>query len=111
MLLEVYDETNKITFETHCEANEFHPFHQCRNVDDCGLIVRCLRVMRDKMRLRIRCELSLWKSSCLKMFVGESGDRCPRTYRGEERFPDMTITFALIQTVEKLAERSSPKLV
>ena len=45
------------------------------------------------------------------LFVGESGDRCPRTYRGEERFPDMTITFALIQTIEKLAERSSPKLV
>ena len=48
----------------------------------------------------------------LNVFCGESGDRLlSRTYRGEERFPSATITFALIQIVEKIAERSSPKLV
>ena len=29
-----------------------------------------------------------------------------RTHRGEERFPGMTITYALIQTVEKIAEKT-----
>ena len=28
---------NKPTFETHCEASENSPFHQCRNVDDCRM--------------------------------------------------------------------------
>ena len=32
------------------------------------------------------------------------------THRGKERFPD-TLTYALIQVVEKIAERSSPRLV
>merc|ERR1712005_89693 len=30
----------------------------------------------------------------------------PRTHRGKERFPGMTITYALMQTFEKLAEQS-----
>merc|ERR1719491_1533284 len=30
----------------------------------------------------------------------------PRTHRGKERFPGMTITYALIQMVEKVAEKS-----
>ena len=59
------------------------------------------------MRLRIR-EPSVWKGSCLNVFDGESGDRLvtssPRFHRGEERFPGMTITFALIQIVGKIAE-------
>ena len=31
---------NKTTIETHCEANENSPVHQCRNVDDC-IVHRC----------------------------------------------------------------------
>ena len=27
------------------------------------------------MRLRIRCELSVWKSSCLNVFIGGNGDK------------------------------------
>ena len=54
------------------------------------------------MRLRIRCGLSMWKGSCWTVFLGDSGDKL-------ERFQDMTIAFALIQTVEKIAKRSSPK--
>merc|ERR1712157_474343 len=34
----------------------------------------------------------------------------PRTHRGKERFPGMTITYALIQMVEKIAERSKGKV-
>ncbi|CAK9034434.1 unnamed protein product [Durusdinium trenchii] len=34
------------------------------------------------------------------------GHSAPRTHRGEERFPGMTITYALIQMVEKISERS-----
>merc|ERR1712127_99864 len=30
----------------------------------------------------------------------------PRTHRGAERFPGMTITYALIQMVEKIAEKT-----
>merc|ERR1719235_2288906 len=30
----------------------------------------------------------------------------PRTHRGKERFPGMTITYALMQTFEKIAETS-----
>ena len=46
------------------------------------------------------------------IFVGESGDRLVIIQlRGEERFPCVTITFALIRIEEKIAERSSPKLV
>ena len=32
------------------------------------------------------------------------GHSAPRTHRGKERFPGMTITYALIQMVEKVAE-------
>ena len=35
----------------------------------------------------------------------------PRTHRDKERFPDMTLTFSLIQENEKIVERSSTKLV
>merc|ERR1711904_326931 len=34
------------------------------------------------------------------------GHSMPRTHRGKERFPGMTITYALMQTFEKLAEQS-----
>jgi len=34
------------------------------------------------------------------------GHSMPRTHRGKERFPGMTITYALIQMVEKIAESS-----
>jgi hypothetical protein len=34
------------------------------------------------------------------------GHSAPRTHRGKERFPGMTITYALIQMVEKISERS-----
>merc|ERR1711939_462778 len=34
------------------------------------------------------------------------GHSMPRTHRGKERFPGMTITYALMQTFEKLAEAS-----
>ena len=44
----------------------------------------------------------------LNVFVGESGDRFISPH---QRFPGATITFALIQILEKIAERSSPKLV
>ena len=44
----------------------------------------------------------------LNVFVGESGDilvvHLPARHRGEERSPGMTITFALVQTVGKIAE-------
>ena len=77
----------------------------CENLDDYA----------DRMRLRIRCELAVWKDSCLNVLDDGSGDRLvthrPRIHRGEERFPGMTITFALIRIVRKIAERSSSKLV
>eukprot|EP00933_Yihiella_yeosuensis_P061929 TRINITY_DN647_c0_g1_i1.p1 TRINITY_DN647_c0_g1~~TRINITY_DN647_c0_g1_i1.p1 ORF type:complete len:508 (-),score=154.36 TRINITY_DN647_c0_g1_i1:330-1853(-) len=34
------------------------------------------------------------------------GHSAPRTHRGKERFPGMTITYALMQMVEKISERS-----
>merc|ERR1711992_88642 len=34
------------------------------------------------------------------------GHSAPRTHRGKERFPGMTITYALIQMVEKVAEKT-----
>merc|ERR1712054_424885 len=34
------------------------------------------------------------------------GHSAPRTHRGKERFPGMTITYALIQMVEKIAEKT-----
>lgn len=35
------------------------------------------------------------------------GHSAPRTHRGKERFPGMTITYALIQMVEKIAEKTN----
>ena len=57
-------------------------------------------------------EWLLGKSSLdLSLVARLGGHSAPRTHRGKERFPDMTLTYALIQVVEKIAERSSPKLV
>ena len=55
-------------------------------------------------------EWLLGKSSLDLSIVARLGDHsAPRTYRGKERFPYMTFTYALILVVEKIAERSSPK--
>merc|ERR1719174_1811129 len=42
----------------------------------------------------------------LSLVARLGGHSRPRTHRGKERFPGMTITYALIQMVEKVAERS-----
>eukprot|EP00448_Togula_jolla_P024662 CAMPEP_0170591762 /NCGR_PEP_ID=MMETSP0224-20130122/12574_1 /TAXON_ID=285029 /ORGANISM="Togula jolla, Strain CCCM 725" /LENGTH=1051 /DNA_ID=CAMNT_0010915643 /DNA_START=49 /DNA_END=3204 /DNA_ORIENTATION=+ len=42
----------------------------------------------------------------LSLVARLGGHSAPRTHRGKERFPGMTITYALIQMVEKIAERS-----
>ena len=47
----------------------------------------------------------------LSLVTRLSGHSAPRTHRGKDRFPGMTLTCALIQTVEKIAERPSPRLV
>merc|ERR1712166_1276399 len=39
------------------------------------------------------------------------GHSAPRTHRGKERFPGMTITYALIQMVEKVAEGPMARIV
>merc|ERR1711987_26669 len=41
----------------------------------------------------------------LSLVARLGGHSQPRTHRGKERFPGMTITYALIQMVEKVAER------
>jgi len=41
----------------------------------------------------------------LSLVARLGGHSMPRTHRGKERFPGMTITYALIQMVEKIAER------
>merc|ERR1740120_356308 len=41
----------------------------------------------------------------LSLVARLGGHSAPRTHRGKERFPGMTITYALIQMVEKVAER------
>merc|ERR1719284_420077 len=41
----------------------------------------------------------------LSLVARLGGHSQPRTHRGKERFPGMTITYALIQMVEKIAER------
>ena len=41
---------------------------------------------------------------CLWLLV--SAALQPRTHRGKERFPGMTITYALIQMLEKIAEKT-----
>merc|ERR1711937_391773 len=42
----------------------------------------------------------------LSLVARLGGHSQPRTHRGKERFPGMTITYALIQMVEKIAEKS-----
>jgi len=42
----------------------------------------------------------------LSLVARLGGHSAPRTHRGKERFPGMTITYALIQMVEKIAERT-----
>merc|ERR1719386_401535 len=42
----------------------------------------------------------------LSLVARLGGHSAPRTHRGKERFPGMTITYALIQMVEKVAERT-----
>jgi flavocytochrome c len=42
----------------------------------------------------------------LSLVARLGGHSAPRTHRGKERFPGMTITYALIQMLEKVAERS-----
>merc|ERR1719491_1851021 len=41
----------------------------------------------------------------LSLLARLGGHSAPRTHRGAERFPGMTITYALIQMVEKVAEK------
>jgi len=42
----------------------------------------------------------------LSLVARLGGHSMPRTHRGKERFPGMTITYALIQMVEKVAEKT-----
>merc|ERR1711862_1022622 len=42
----------------------------------------------------------------LSLVARLGGHSAPRTHRGKERFPGMTITYALIQMVEKVAEKN-----
>merc|ERR1719216_828073 len=42
----------------------------------------------------------------LSLVARLGGHSAPRTHRGAERFPGMTITYALIQMVEKVAEKT-----
>merc|ERR1711972_791421 len=42
----------------------------------------------------------------LSLIARLGGHSMPRTHRGKERFPGMTITYALIQSLEKIAEIS-----
>merc|ERR1712050_147490 len=42
----------------------------------------------------------------LSLLARLGGHSAPRTHRGAERFPGMTITYALIQMMEKIAEKT-----
>ncbi len=42
----------------------------------------------------------------LSLLARLGGHSQPRTHRGKERFPGMTITYALIQMLEKVAEKT-----
>merc|ERR1719203_1135025 len=46
----------------------------------------------------------------LSLLARLGGHSAPRTHRGKERFPGMTITYALIQMLEKVAERTNNKM-
>merc|ERR1712137_1310406 len=41
----------------------------------------------------------------LSLIARMGGHSMPRTHRGKERFPGMTITYALMQAFEKMAEK------
>ena len=43
----------------------------------------------------------------LSLLARLGGHSQPRTHRGKERFPGMTITYALIQMLEKVAEKTN----
>merc|ERR1712139_446268 len=45
----------------------------------------------------------------LSLVARLGGHSAPRTHRGAERFPGMTITYALIQMVEKVSEKNPNK--
>merc|ERR1712048_95521 len=45
----------------------------------------------------------------LSLVARLGGHSQPRTHRGKERFPGMTITYALIQMLENIAERHPDK--
>ena len=45
----------------------------------------------------------------LSLVARLGGHSNPRTHRGKERFPGMTITYALIQMLEKVAEKNPDK--
>merc|ERR1739848_497248 len=45
----------------------------------------------------------------LSLVARLGGHSAPRTHRGAERFPGMTITYALIQMVEKISEKNPNK--
>merc|ERR1719497_110745 len=47
----------------------------------------------------------------LSLLARLGGHSAPRTHRGKERFPGMTITYALIQMVEKIAEGPMARIV
>ena len=42
----------------------------------------------------------------LSLLARLGGHSQPRTHRGKERFPGMTITYALIQMLEKVSEKT-----
>ena len=42
----------------------------------------------------------------LSLVARLGGHSVPRTHRGKERFPGMTITYALIQMLERIAEKT-----
>merc|ERR1719328_990667 len=46
----------------------------------------------------------------LSLVARLGGHSAPRTHRGKERFPGMTITYALIQMVEKIAEHTKGRV-
>merc|ERR1712196_257793 len=65
-----------------------------------GAKVLCINSAADVDWLIEKFELDL---SLLARLGGHSQ---PRTHRGKERFPGMTITYALIQMLEKIAEKT-----
>merc|ERR1712187_962573 len=60
--------------------------------------VLCANSAADVDWLVDKCDLDL------SLVARLGGHSQPRTHRGKERFPGMTITYALIQSLEKIAE-------